>query len=185
MDEPQRVRLRTNPSRPRHRTVARPVVIILAQKRHGSQTNRITDGVTRHFSRAAGHSWQSGSAFVVARRSVRPAPATSSVLTNSADSSSSCIPYGITMEGRQAGRQAGSSNNRLFLPRSPFPVRPPLAAHSSARHAKNDAMRCDAPLCNGRNLHARPNSQPSPSLPLSLSPSLLASVPFRPDARPL
>ena len=69
-------------------------------------------------------------------------------------------------------RQAGSSNNRLFLPRSPFPVPRPLAAHSSARHAKNDAMRCAFVQ---RSQFARA-SRP---LPLSLSPSLLASVPRR------
>ena len=108
------------------------------------QVGSVTRHDNRRFSRASRHSWQSGSALL-------PAYARGGPQIHSADSSSSCIPYGRTMRGRQAGRH-GCSNNCLFLP---LPVRSLIPAR--AKRAGNDAMRLCAmvAICT-----ARPSASP-------------------------
>ena len=141
-------------------TAPLPAWLSLSSLKSGVVLNQPSDGVTRHFSRAAGHSWQSGSALLhgglsgdVGSHKFGRLIIFLHPLWNH---------YGLWKKGRQAAQITA-----YF-----FPVPRPPAAHSSARHAKNDAMRCAFVQ---RSQFARA-SRP---LPLSLSPSLLASVPRR------
>ena len=154
MDEPQRVRLRTNPSRPRHRTVACPVIIILAQKRYGSQTNQpmaLQDifRVPRDIL---------GNPVPRCCTEVCPAPATQ-VGSHKFGRLIIFLHPLWNHYGRKAGRQAGSSNNRLFLPRSPCARLSPLIPARAMRRM----MRCDAMrLCATVAICALPSRVPRP-----------------------
>ena len=116
--------------------------------------------VTRHdnrrLSRASRHSWQSGSALLPAYVRTR----------RSVDSFGRLIIFLHplwTDYVRQAGRH-GCSNNCLFLP---LPVRSLIPAR-----AEPSGERCDAPLCNGRNLHGA-------SVRLPFLPSRRACGPYK------